>query len=126
MQRSGVFIDLISRNVWNLDNGDSYVMYFSFPLRNNGRVTNGCTYPGTSTIYGDAWYHGNLWAIVCKVSPTAIGVPSGGYTTRNLRIAGFYTPFYYLSSTEDDIVTYSYHFSSKITTVGYITDGFPN
>ena len=68
-----------------------------------------------------------MWAIICAVTTgTAIGVPAGGGTTRNLRIAGFYTPFYYLSASERVLTTYSYYFSGKITAIGYITDGYPN
>ena len=89
---------MISRNYWDVNSGEYYILYFNFPLRNNGKITNGCTYPGTSTIYGHAFYHGNLWAIVCQVTSSAIGRPSSGSTTKNLRISGFYTPMYYLSA----------------------------
>jgi hypothetical protein len=68
----------------------------------------------------------NVWAIVCAVTSTSIGVPGGGYTTRNLRISGFYTPFYYLSNAEKVIKTYSYKYTWKITSVGQISDGYPN
>lgn len=98
---------------------------FNFPLRVNGLVSGGCTYQG-STAYGDAYYHQNLWVIVCAVTSATIGVPAGGWTTRNLRISGFYSPFYFLSASERTLTTYSYYFSSKITTIGYITDGYPN
>jgi hypothetical protein len=99
LQTSGMFIDMITRNQWNLGQGDYYVVLFNFPLRVNGLQSGACTYPGGGT-YGDAYYHQNLWAIVCAVtsSVNVIGVPGGGYVTRNLRISGFYTPFYYLSS----------------------------
>jgi hypothetical protein len=120
-----MYIDMITRNYWTLSSGDYYIMYFNFPLRNNGLVSSGCTYPGGS-VYGNAYYHQNLWIIVCAVTSTAIGVPGGGYTTRNLRISSFYTPFYYLKASERVITTYGYLFSSKITSIGYITDGFPN
>lgn len=97
LQTSGMFIDMITRNYWALANGDYYVILFNFPLRVNGFFSGACTYPGGST-YGDAYYHQNLWAIICAVTSTTIGVPSGGGTTRNLRITNFYTPFYYLSN----------------------------
>lgn len=45
--------------------------------------------------------------------------------TRNLRISGFYTPWYYLSSTEQAVITYSYHTTDK-TTRGVYTDSYPN
>lgn len=125
LQTSGMYLDMITRNYWTLSSGDYYLLYFNFPLRNNGLVSGGCTYPGSST-YGDAYYHQNLWIIVCAVNSASIGVPSGGYTTRNLRISGFYTPFYYLKSSEQVITAYAYLYSSKITSVAYITDGYPN
>lgn len=96
LQTSGIYLDLITRNNYNINVGEYYVIFFSFPLRNNGVISSGCTYPGSST-YGDAIYHLNNWVIVCSVTVNAIGVPSNGYTTRNLRISGFFTPFYYLS-----------------------------
>lgn len=97
LQTSGVYLDMISRNYWNAGAGEYYLIFFNFPLRNNGKITNGCSYPGSS-IYGDAYYHQNLWVIVCTISSATLDVPGGGYDTRNLRIAGFYTPFYYLSA----------------------------
>lgn len=125
MQTPGVHIDMITRNFWNIGSGDYFVALFNFPLRVNGLVANGCSYPG-STVYGDAYYHQNLWVVVCALSST-IGVPSSGYTTRNLRISGFYTPFYYLSAAEQTVTTYFYYFSSKYTSIGVSSsDGYPN
>ncbi len=48
-----------------------------------------------------------------------------GHNTRNLRISGFYTPWYYLSASEQVVTSYSYH-TTDITTKGTYTDGFPN
>ncbi len=50
---------------------------------------------------------------------------SGGFNTRNLRIAGFYTPWYYLSASERTVTTYSYY-TGGITTRGIFTDLIPN
>ena len=97
LQTAGTHINMISRNTYTINVGEYYLLFFNFPLRNNGKVTSGCTYPG-STTYGDAYYHENIWAIVCAVTSNSIGVPGGGSTTRNLRISGFYTPWYYLSN----------------------------
>jgi hypothetical protein len=125
LQTSGSYIDMISRNNYNLASGEYYLTFFNFPLRNNGVVTNGCSYPGSS-IYGDAVYHLNLWAIVCTVTGATIGVPGGGATTRNLRISGFFTPFYYLSAAERVMECYGYNWNTRYTSSGGITDGYPN
>lgn len=97
MQTSGQYIDMITRNYDTVAVGEFYVLFFGFPIRNNGVVSNGCTSTGGS-VYGDAVYHLNLWAIVCQVTNNVLGVPGSGYTSRNLRILNFFTPFYYLSS----------------------------
>jgi hypothetical protein len=137
MQTSGTTIDMITRNYQQLNAGDYYVLVFGFPLRNNGLVSNGCSWPG-GTAYGDAYYHYNLWVIVCAVTNAAnpisnyfAGVTYGygsGYpynNTRNLRISGFYTPWYYLSSAEQRVMTYSYTFGSY-TNRALLNDLFPN
>lgn len=49
-------IDMISRNYNILYGGQYYILLFSFPLRKNGLVNDGCSYPG-GDIYGDAYYH---------------------------------------------------------------------
>lgn len=126
LQTSSVYIDMITRNVWNLVNGDYYVVFFKFPIRNNGFFSGACSYPGSST-YGDAYYHQNLWVIICAVNTgTAIGVPAGGGTTRNLRITNFYTPFYYLSTAEQAMTIYAHHFVGKVTSISTLSDGYPN
>lgn len=127
LQTSSSYIDMITRNNWNVGQGDFYVILFSFPLRVNGLVTSGCTYPNAG-VYGDAYYHQNLWMIVCAVTHPSnyIGIPAGGSTTRNLRISNFYTPFYYLSASERVVTCYTYYFSSKITGISSITNGYPN
>ena len=116
---------MITRNYYTTDSSSFYIIFFGFPLRNNGVITNGCTSTG-GTVYGDAIYHANHWAIVCKTNVNNIGVPGNGYVSRNLRINGFFTPFYYLSSSEQWMLTYTYHFSTRNTTVGTIPDGYPN
>lgn len=64
LQTSSSTINLIARNNYNLKNGDFYLLFFAFPLRKNGRQADGCGHPN-GTIYGDAYYHENIWAIVC-------------------------------------------------------------
>lgn len=127
LQTSGTSINMITRNPWGIGSGDYYVILFGFPLRNNGLVSSACINPSNSNVYGDAYYHQNLWVIVCALNTVhSIGVPAGGYTTRNLQINGFYTPYYYLSASEQSMTIYSYYFSSKNTAVGIVTDGYPN
>lgn len=128
LQTSGMYFSMTTRNYWTLSAGDYYILYFNFPLRNNGLISNGCTSITGSSVYGDAYYHQNLWIIVCAVTTSNITVPSAGgnVTTQNLRISGFYTPFYYLKSSEQVITTFCYLYSSKITGIGYISDGYPN
>ena len=125
MQTSGSTIYLISRNVYNIYAGEYYLLFFNFPLRNNGVVSNGCT-SNSGSVYGDAYYHESIWAIVCTVTSTTIGVPGSGSVTRNLYISGFYTPWYYLSSSERTVVTYAYHYNTQLTTKGTLSDGYPN
>ena len=125
LQTSGMYLDMISRNTYTTDSASYYLIYFGFPLRNNGVVSNGCT-TTSGTVYGDAIYHSNHWAIICKTTNTNLGVPGGGSTTRNLRIKNFFTPFFYLSSSERTMLTYTFHYNTKYTSVGTITDGYPN
>ncbi len=96
---------MVARNYWDLALNSYYLLFFNFPLRNNGMVSSGCTDRG-STTYGDAYYHSNIWAIVCKANTnilysynTAQGYP--GY--RNLRITGFYSPWYFVSTNEQTV-----------------------
>ena len=116
---------MVARNSYTTDSASYYLIYFGFPLRNNGVVSNGCSYPGGST-YGDAIYHSNHWAIICKTNVNNMGVAGGGATTRNLRISGFFTPFFYLSASEKTMLTYTLHYNTRYTSVGTITDGYPN
>ena len=125
MQTSGTNINLVTRNTYTIYSGEYYLLFFNFPLRNNGKITSGCT-DLSGNVYGDAYYHQYLWAIVCKVTTNNIGVPSTSSSSRNLRILGFYTPWFYLSSAEKVITTYAYNYNSQITTKGVLTDGFPN
>ena len=48
---------MIARNYFDLGSGSYYLLFFGFPLRRNGAVSNGCTNPINSVIYGDAYYH---------------------------------------------------------------------
>ena len=126
LQNSGVGLNLISRNSWNINGGSYYVVYFNFPLRNNGKVSGGCTYPNNSSYYGDAYYHLNNWVIVCAVANNAMGVPGGGYTTRNVQFTGFFTPFYYLTPAERVILGYGYNPQTRATCYGQYSDSYPN
>lgn len=56
LQTSNGNIDMISRNWWDLVAGHYYILFFGFPLRKNGLVSNGCTWPGGG-VYGHAYYH---------------------------------------------------------------------
>lgn len=103
LQTQNTYFDQISRNYWNLGVGSAYVMYFNFPLRVNGMVTNGCTNPSNGAIiYGPAYYHENLWTIVCLITSTTLSASTTSNVAqgnaRNLRISGFYTPYYYLQA----------------------------
>lgn len=123
LQTSSTHMDMVTRNNNDIVKGEYYVIFFSFPIRNNGLISGGCTYPGNVT-YGDAIYHLNNWVIICSVTTSnSINVYA---STRNLRISGFFTPFYYLSSSEQSMVTYAYHFTTRYTTYGGISDGYPN
>jgi len=64
LQTPSGYIDMISRNWFDLVAGQYYILFFGFPLRQNGLISNGCAWPG-STVYGNAYYHQNIWAIVC-------------------------------------------------------------
>ncbi len=57
LQTQSTTIDLIARNYYNVNVGQYYVLFFKFPLRKNGKVTNGCTNPINSNVYGPAYYH---------------------------------------------------------------------
>jgi len=117
---------MITRNSQTLSSGDYYVIQFGFPLRMNGQHVDSCRYPINGNIYGDAYYHENLWIIVCKIDANSIGVPSGGSTTRNLQINNFYTPWYLLSTSERAVTVYGYSYNNKYTTKGVLSDLYPN
>ncbi len=65
LQTQGTYIDLTSRNHINVSPGDYYVLFFGFPLRNNGLVSNACKRLSDGNVVGNAYYHQNIWAIVC-------------------------------------------------------------
>ena len=116
---------MISRNYYTADAGTYYLVYFGFPLRNNGVISNACT-DASNNVYGDAVYHSNHWAVVCYFTSRNMAAPGSGSVSRNIRIKSFFTPFYYLSSSERTMLTYTYHYNSRYTSVGTITDGYPN
>ena len=71
---------------------------FNFPLRKNGITTDGCK-DMSNNPYGDAYYHENLWIIVCSFEDSNMGVSDNGSDpSRNLKISGFYTPWFYLNA----------------------------
>lgn len=65
---------------------DYYALFFAFPLRNNGKITNGCKSAGGSTTFGHAYYHRNLWIIVCDFTINNLGTAGSGYVSRTLRV----------------------------------------
>lgn len=75
------------------------MLKFGFPLRVNGFIAGGCM-DGTGAVLGNAYYHNKLRTIVCKVTAAA-GIPlqlTPVALGPRLKIAGFYTPWYYLAS----------------------------
>lgn len=125
LQTSGTYIELIARNQVTTTSEDYYALFFSFPLRNNGIVSNGCKSAGGGTTFGNAYYHQNLWIIVCDFTVNNLGAPAGwGIVSSTLRIEGFYTPWYYLSGAEQAIYTYHLH-TFEYSYQGQLTDGFP-
>lgn len=56
MQTSGSYVDMITRNYYTTDSTSFYIIFFNFPIRNNGVITSGCT-TTSNTVYGDAIYH---------------------------------------------------------------------
>ena len=86
MQSQGTYIELTARNQVTVTSEDFYILFFGFPLRNNGIITNGCKTPG-GTTYGNAYYHQNLWIIICDFTVNNMGTPAGsGVVSRTLRI----------------------------------------
>jgi hypothetical protein len=123
---------MIWRNYWAMGAGDYLILFFGFPLRNNGIVANGCTNPIDGSTYGDAYYHQNIWAIVCTINSgksnssahSIYGVANG--IQRDLAISGFYTPWYYLSATDQTITTYSYNYGVITSKAVFNDGGYPN
>ena len=128
LQTSGIYVQMVSRNHVTIAVGGYYVIQFNFPIRNNGMFSGACIDPSSGNAYGDAYYHLNLWVIVCHLNQRALGTQSDGtyLVNQNLRITNFYTPHFYLSAAEQVVRTYSYHYVDRYTTVGSITDGYPN
>jgi hypothetical protein len=79
--------------------GDAYVIKFGFPLRVNGKFPGLCVDAATQLIvYGDAYYHERLRTVVCKITLAAGLVADSTPLVPTLAIKGFYTPWYYLST----------------------------
>lgn len=98
MQTPSTNIELTALNPAAMVAGDAYVLFFNFPLRVNGKFTGACTNIAGSTVYGDAYYHWNNWVIVCMLTAGLPVVSNAAFS--NFKISNFYTPWYYLSSTE--------------------------
>lgn len=112
LQTQSTFLRMIARASVSTTSEDFYVYFFGFPLRNNGIITNGCKSQDGSVNLGNAYYHENLYVIVCDFTVNNLGPPSGGgYVSRTIRIDGFYTPWYYLSNTEKQV--YFFHMISN-------------
>lgn len=76
---------------------DAYLIKFNFPLRVNGKFTGACMNNAQTVVYGDAYYHQNIRAIICKVTTTT--VPSQiSPASATMLIKNFYTPWYLLNS----------------------------
>lgn len=57
-------LKLTTRNQLVLNAGDYYVIFMSFPIRNNGKLTGGCRNAAGTSI-GNVYYNWHNWAIVC-------------------------------------------------------------
>jgi hypothetical protein len=124
MQTPSTYIQMTAKNPATLAIGDAYVLFFGFPLRVNSKFSNACTDLSGSTVYGDAYYHYNLWTIVCMFT-AALNVASDN-TTANFRISNFYTPWYYLSSTEYPITAISRYFTGAYSIKIILSDNYKN
>lgn len=126
MQTSSSTIEFSPQNQNTLQVGDAYVMFFGFPLRNNGRVTDGCQRISDGTPVADAYYHYNNWVIVCLFK-VAFGTDSDSDpSTRNFRVSSFYTPWFYLSAQEAEVIGISQYFSGAWAQKGIMSDGYKN
>lgn len=120
-QSENTYIQFTSRGSQTTTSQTYYTIMFNFPLRKNGKVGSGCQNTG-GTVFGDAYYHYNLWTIVCTFTSNNMGVNS------RLRIYSFYSPWFYLNSNEQIMTTYmkyygSGYFSTNKATLGA---GYPN
>lgn len=98
LQTQNTYIDLTARNQVTIITGDFYILFFGFPLRNNGIVSNACKRISDGLVLGPAYYHQNIWAIVCEFTSNSLTAPASSSTTTTLRIEGFYTPWFYLQT----------------------------
>lgn len=106
-------LKLTTRNMLTLNAGDYYVVFMSFPLRNNGKITGGCQTAAGGAV-GNAYYHWHTWTIVCEVL-TSVPPQAAGSTAQNLMLQGFFTPWYLLTDLERVVVCHS----SYLATYGY-------
>lgn len=93
---------MMARNVWTTTSEDYYLLFFNFPLRVNGLVSGGCK-DTSNNVYGNAYYHQNLWVVTCDFTTANL---AGNAGVLNLRVFGFYTPWYYLSNSEIQVTAY--------------------
>lgn len=110
---------MTTRNPSTLVSGDAYVMFFGFPVRRLGKYASACTVNSTGTVIGDAYYHYHNWVVIC-VMTTSVGSGTG------MRLGSFYTPWYYLSSSELSMYTISRYFSSASSLKVVMNDFYKN
>lgn len=89
-------------NTYQLSIGDSYVLFFNFPLRVNDLITpTGCT-SNTGVLYGDLVYHQNLMTIVCTITTNVVPA-SPAPTAVSMRFNGFYSPYFTLTIPQEKV-----------------------
>ena len=113
LETSGDTLKFTSRNMQAMNAGDYYVVFMSFPLRNNGKILGGCQTAAGGAV-GNVYYHWHTWAIVCEVL-TPVAIPTPGTTIQNLRFQGFFTPWYLLTPLESVAISHA----SYLFTLGY-------
>ena len=105
--------------------GDAYILRFNFPIRVNGLQTGACKSADGLTVYGDAYYHENLRAIVCKIIGTTIPAQTAPLT-QTMMVSSFYTPWYRLTDVERYVhAIATYHSTSTSEVINYF-DLFPH
>ncbi len=77
--------------------GDAFLIKFNFPIRVNGKFVGACMNSAQTLVYGDAYYHERIRAVICKVTtnPVPIQISPATFT---MSIKHFYTPWYLLAN----------------------------